>query len=80
MKLPVRVLRLASASTAALTHPHSDPSSLATATNAQVKLSVELGILGPALFIVRQRAEREVNTVYCMTKNQVLICCCYRLD
>lgn len=31
----------------ALTHPHSDLTILATATNEQVKRSVEFGILGP---------------------------------
>lgn len=50
-----------------LTHPHSDPTILATDTNEQVKHSVELGILGSALFIVQQREERVVNMVYMLT-------------
>lgn len=54
----------------ALTHPHSDPTTtLATATNEQVKHSVELGILGPALFMVQQREEKVVNIVYMLRVN-----------
>lgn len=48
----------------ALTHPHSDPDIPAAATNEQVKHSVELGILGLALFMGPQREEKVVNSVY----------------
>ncbi len=46
----------------ALTHPHSDPTALATATNEQVKHSVELGILGDC--IIHGAAERREGGKY----------------
>lgn len=57
------MLRLASASSPALTHPHSDPAIPATATNERVKRGVDLGILAPTLFMARQGDE----TVYMLS-------------
>ena len=50
-----------------LIHPHSDPAILVTATNGQVKHSVELGVSRSALFIVQPRKERVVNIVYMLS-------------
>lgn len=58
------------------THPHSDPTALAPATNEQVKHSVQLGISGLALFMVEQREKKVVNSVYAQCVNLYMLAPC----